>query len=47
MIDWKLPLPETALGKLRIEVAIEVERTFTPPPDTRKLGLVFGRFEIR
>lgn len=42
-----LPLPPGSLGKPSLEITVEVDRTFSPPPDERQLGLVFGIFEIR
>lgn len=40
-------LPPELVGKERVDVFVEVDRTFSPPPDRRQLGLVFGTFEIR
>jgi hypothetical protein len=40
-------IPEAAVGKSSIEVAIEVARTFQEEGAGRKLGLAFGVFEIR
>ena len=40
-------LPTGLVGKERIEVGLEVDRTFVTPSDTRALGLVFGSFAIR
>jgi len=34
-------------GRERMEVAVEVDRTFRMPPDRRDLGLAFGVFEVR
>jgi len=42
-----LKLPPELVGKQRVEVFVEVDRTFTDPPDRRELGLSFGTFEIR
>jgi hypothetical protein len=42
-----LNLPPELVGKQRVEVYVEVDRTFTNPPDRRELGLSFGAFEIR
>lgn len=41
------PLPAPAVGKPRIEVAVEVGHTFHPPGDARALGLVFGTISVR
>jgi hypothetical protein len=40
-------LPPELVGKPRIEVFVEVDRTSSPAPDRRELGLVFGTFEVR
>ncbi|MEX2262088.1 MAG: hypothetical protein WD696_09050 [Bryobacteraceae bacterium] len=40
-------LPPELTGRDAVEVSVDVDRTFTPPDDGRKLGLVFGVFEIR
>jgi hypothetical protein len=42
-----LNLPLELIGKQRVEVFLEVDRTFTNPPDRRELGLSFGTLEIR
>jgi hypothetical protein len=42
-----LKLPPELIGKQRVEVFVEVDHTFTDPPDQRELGLSFGTFEIR
>ena len=44
---WALRIPPELIGKQSVEVSVEVERTFTAPPDRRELGLSFGTFEIR
>jgi hypothetical protein len=44
---WALQIPPQLVGKQSVEVSVEVERTFTAPPDRRELGLSFGTFEIR
>jgi hypothetical protein len=43
----EFPLPEQAVGKRELEIAVEVGRTFLVGADTRPLGLNFGVFEIR
>ena len=43
--EFEFPLP-AGLPK-EVEVTVEVDRTFTAPPDIRELGLTFGVFEIR
>jgi hypothetical protein len=40
-------VPARFLGAPKIELAVEVDRTFTAPGDPRVFGLVFGTFEIR
>lgn len=45
--DLATDLPPDLVGKERVEIFVEVDRTFTSPPDRRELGLVFGTFEIR
>jgi len=43
----EFPLPNQAVGKEELEIAVEVGRTFLVGADTRPLGLNFGTFEIR
>ncbi|MCC7175985.1 MAG: hypothetical protein IT159_12380 [Bryobacterales bacterium] len=45
--DLAFPLPAESVGKPQIEVAIEVDRTFTVAGDGRELGLVFGTVSVR
>jgi hypothetical protein len=40
-------VPARFLGAPKIELAVEVDRTFTASGDPRVFGLVFGTFEIR
>ncbi len=40
-------LPAKCVGKPKVEVAVEVDRTFRIPGDGRELGMVFGSFAIR
>ena len=40
-------LPPEAVGRPSLEVSIQVDPTFTPPGDGRKLGVTFGTLEIR
>ncbi len=40
-------VPERFAGAPKIEVAVEVDRTVTVPPNPRVLGLMFVSFEIR
>jgi hypothetical protein len=40
-------VPSRFAGAPTLEVAVEVNRTFTAPPDPRVFGLVFVSFEIR
>jgi hypothetical protein len=41
------PLPPQAVGKAKIEVAIELDRTFVLPSDGRQLGVTFGTISVR
>ncbi|MGO9893065.1 MAG: glycosyltransferase family 39 protein [Bryobacteraceae bacterium] len=41
------PLPQESVGKPKIEVGIQLDRTFRAPGDVRELGLVINSFEIR
>jgi len=45
--EVSFPLPPNLVGKPRIEIGLEVDRTFMPSSDSRNLGLVFGTFSIR
>ena len=45
--DLNFPLPPEVVGKAKIEVAIEVDRTFVAPSTVRELGLVFGSLAVR
>jgi hypothetical protein len=45
--DLAFPMPAASVGKAKVEVAIEVDRTFVAPADGRQLGLVFGTIAIR
>jgi hypothetical protein len=40
-------VPARFVGVPKLEVAVEVDRTFSTPPNPRVLGLVFVSFEIR
>lgn len=40
-------LPASLTGRPSMEIALDLNRTFTAPPDPRELGLAFGTFEIR
>jgi hypothetical protein len=44
---FEYDLPSDLVGRPKIEVAFNVDRTFQPSKDGRKLGLVFGQFAIR
>lgn len=39
-------LPDSLVGERAVEIAVEVDRTVSAPPDTRQVGLLFGTFEI-
>jgi hypothetical protein len=41
------PLPDAVVGKVEMNVAVEVSRTFHAAPDQREFGLYFGVFEVR
>jgi hypothetical protein len=41
------PLPDACVGKTAITVALSLDRTLAQPGDLRKLGLIFGEFEIK
>ncbi|MCS7314614.1 MAG: hypothetical protein RMI94_06090 [Bryobacterales bacterium] len=43
----ELELPAQLVGRPRIEIVLEVDRTLRVEGDSRELGLVFGRFAIR
>jgi hypothetical protein len=45
--DISLPLPPEAVGKPRVEITLEVERTVFIPPDVRELGLAVRTIAIR
>jgi hypothetical protein len=47
LFELNFPLPPEAVGKAKIEVAIEVDRTFVIPSDGRQLGLIFGTISVR
>lgn len=42
-----LQFPPEVIGNTAMDLAVEVDRTFRAPGDSRDLGLVFGTFEIR
>jgi len=42
-----LAIPESLTGKPALTIGLEVDRTTVLPNDGRRLGLIFGRFEIR
>ena len=45
--ELDFPLPPQTVGKAKIEVAIELDRTFVLPSDGRQLGLTFGTISVR
>lgn len=45
--EFAFPLSKETLGKESVEISVDVDRTFTPPGDGRRLGAVFGVFAIR
>jgi hypothetical protein len=46
LFELSFALPASAVGKASIQVSLGLERTFTPPGETRALGLVFGTFRV-
>jgi len=40
-------LPAQSVGRSKVEIAVELNRTFKIATDPRELGVVFGSFEIR
>ena len=40
-------LPDAVVGKMEMNVAVEVSRTFHVAQDPREFGLHFGVFEVR
>jgi hypothetical protein len=44
---WDAELGPELVGRDRIELRLEVDRTTSPPGDGRQLGLAFGSFSIR
>jgi hypothetical protein len=45
--DLSFPLPDAVVGKMEMNVALEVSRTFHAAPDPRDFSLHFGVFEVR
>lgn len=45
--EIRIPLAPELMEKKEITVSLEVERTFSPPGQSRRLGLAFGLFAIR
>ncbi len=45
--DLNFPLPPQTVGQAKIEVAIEVDKTFVIPAEGRELGLIFGSIAVR
>jgi hypothetical protein len=45
--DLAFPMPVPSVGKAKVEVTLEVDRTFVVPSDGRTLGLVFGTIAVR
>jgi hypothetical protein len=45
--ELSFPLPDAIVGKMEMNVAVEVSRTFHAAPDPREFGLYFGVFEVR
>lgn len=44
---FTFPLPPAIIGKEKMKIVLEVDRTVTPPNDGRALGLVFGKLGLR
>ncbi len=47
VFEAAFPIPAVLNEKRSVIVTVEVERTYSAPPDARNLGVVFGIFEIR
>jgi hypothetical protein len=47
VFDVAFPLPAQFVGKTRIEISVQLDRTFRAAGDLRDLGLTFGSFEVR
>lgn len=47
MFEYEIPLPEAVLGRPKVEISVEVDRTVEVPGEPEGLGLVFGTFTIR
>jgi hypothetical protein len=45
--DFDFAMPAASIGKPAVEVGLYVDHTTTLPGDPRKLGLIFGVFEIK
>jgi len=45
--ELEFPLPDHLVGLPVMDVRLELNRTFTPPGETRRLGLVFGIVRVR
>jgi len=45
--DFDFPLPADLVGHELVDVRLSVDRTFTPPSESRELGLAFGVISIR
>jgi len=46
-LEAAFALPDSAVGEGEMQVAVEVNRAFRPPHDSRELGLSFGVFQVR
>ena len=46
LIDYDFPLPAALVGKERIDAALELDRAFYSPIDSRELGLAVSMVEI-
>jgi len=45
--ELALALPDRLVGRTVMDVRLALDRTFTPPGETRHLGLVFGNLRVR
>jgi hypothetical protein len=45
--DAVFPLSDRLVGRPAVTIKLELDRTFTPPAETRRLGLVFGTFRVQ
>jgi hypothetical protein len=44
---FDFPLPADLVGKVSVEITVELDKVLRAPSDNRELGMVFGTFSIR